>query len=172
MCPFPTTPPTSSYLESFRLISYQSVFGITTLDIQASDWRFPVTMVTVCVPFFVLIFVLQTRAGVNALRKAGKYFDRQVSRYFGPGDRRQLQQQHQQYHGHQQAPAGIGTDGGQLYPGPDGRRRRRRKGLKRTQSGVQSVIGGGEGLERKRDWYRFEWTRRKAKEDCSKEVIV
>ncbi|OIW26757.1 hypothetical protein CONLIGDRAFT_557157, partial [Coniochaeta ligniaria NRRL 30616] len=48
-----------------------SVFGITTLDIQADDWRFPVTMVTVCVPFFVLIFVLQTRAGVSAIRKSG-----------------------------------------------------------------------------------------------------
>ncbi|KAH8904541.1 hypothetical protein BR93DRAFT_883002 [Coniochaeta sp. PMI_546] len=141
-----------------------SVFGITTLDIQANDWRFPVTMVTVCVPFFVLIFVLQTRAGVSALRKSGKYFDKQVSHFFGTGDRRQLQQH--------PYPVVAGLDGGPIYPGFDGRRRRRRKGLKRTQSGVQSVTGGVADSERwTRRWYRLPWRRRKARED-SKEVIV
>jgi hypothetical protein len=139
------------------------VFGITTLDIQADDWRFPVTMVTVCVPFFVLIFVLQTRAGISALRKSGKYIDRHASRFFSPSDRRQLQQQH--------SSAGPGIEGSQHYPGPDGRRRRRRRELKRTQSGF-SVNGGASDTERRaRNWYRFPWRKRKAKQD-SKEVIV
>lgn len=140
-----------------------SVFGITTLDIKADDWRFPVTMVTVCVPFFVLIFVLQTRAGVGALRKSGKFLDKQVSRFFGPGDRRQLQHQY---------PAVVGLDGSQIYPGDDGRRRRRRKGLRRTQSGFQSMTGGVVESERRtRKWFRFPWRERKARED-SKEVDV
>ncbi len=38
------------------------VFGITTLDVRPTDWRFAVTLVAVCVPFFVLILVLQTPA--------------------------------------------------------------------------------------------------------------
>ncbi|KAB5542394.1 hypothetical protein GE09DRAFT_240775 [Coniochaeta sp. 2T2.1] len=139
-----------------------SVFGITTLDIQADDWRFPVTMVTVCVPFFVLIFVLQTRAGVRALSKSGKFLDKAVSRVFG-GHRHQMQQ-------HQ----GAGIDhGSQMYPGPDARRRRRRKGLKRTQSGFQSVVGTVAGTEERRgmNWYRFPWRRRKVREE-GKEIIV
>lgn len=146
-----------------KLTNRQSVFGITTLDIKADDWRFPVTMVTVCVPFFVLIFVLQTRAGVGALRKSGKFLDKQVSRFFGPGDRRQLQHQY---------PAVVGLDGSQIYPGDDGRRRRRRKGLRRTQSGFQSMTGGVVESERRtRKWFRFPWRERKARED-SKEVDV
>lgn len=35
------------------------------------DWQFPVTMITVCVPFFLLIFVLMTRRGMDAVRKLG-----------------------------------------------------------------------------------------------------
>jgi hypothetical protein len=122
-------------------------------------------MVTVCVPFFILIFVLQTRAGMRALRSSGKYFDKQTSHLFGPTERRQLQQ-------HQHPPGG-GLDGAQLYPGPDGRRRRRRKGMKRTQSGFQSVTGAVADSERgsRGWWYRFPWRRGKGKED-TKEIIV
>ncbi|KAK3689860.1 hypothetical protein B0T22DRAFT_528634 [Podospora appendiculata] len=54
----------------FLLLTFvTSVFGITTFDISASDWRFPVTMVSVCVPFFLLILILQTRTGLGAIRK-------------------------------------------------------------------------------------------------------
>jgi hypothetical protein len=49
----------------------QGVFGITTLTIPASDWRFPVTLVSVCIPFFVLILVLQTRAAMELVRGFG-----------------------------------------------------------------------------------------------------
>ncbi|KXX80744.1 hypothetical protein MMYC01_203827 [Madurella mycetomatis] len=45
------------------------VFGITTFDISATDWRFPVTMVSVCIPFFVLVLVLQTRAAMQMVRR-------------------------------------------------------------------------------------------------------
>jgi len=59
----------------------QSVFGITELPIPPSDWRFPVVMVSVCVPFFTIIIVLQTRAGMNAVRNVGRAMDG----YFHPG---------------------------------------------------------------------------------------
>ncbi|KAL7797245.1 hypothetical protein V8C37DRAFT_304448 [Trichoderma ceciliae] len=36
-----------------------SVFGITELHIPVTDWRFPVTMVLVCVPFMVLLPFIQ-----------------------------------------------------------------------------------------------------------------
>ncbi|KAH8735193.1 hypothetical protein BGZ61DRAFT_279721, partial [Ilyonectria robusta] len=39
-----------------------SVFGMTEFKIAASDWRFAVTMVLVCVPFMLLISILQTRS--------------------------------------------------------------------------------------------------------------
>ncbi|KAL2278029.1 hypothetical protein FJTKL_14990 [Diaporthe vaccinii] len=75
-----------------------SVFGITEFTFSANDWRFPVTMVGVCVPFFLLIFVLQTRAGMRAVRRIGDFIegnmgtwsDRSRSRH---EKRLQLQQQ-------------------------------------------------------------------------------
>ncbi|KAF7531639.1 hypothetical protein G7Z17_g13714 [Cylindrodendrum hubeiense] len=39
-----------------------SVFGMTEFSIPATDWRFAVTMVLVCVPFMLLITLLQTRS--------------------------------------------------------------------------------------------------------------
>ncbi|KAK4192221.1 hypothetical protein QBC35DRAFT_373917 [Podospora australis] len=57
------------------------VFGITTFDISAEDWRFPVTMVSVCIPFFILILVLQTRAAMMMVRK----FGRAMEYYFSQG---------------------------------------------------------------------------------------
>ncbi|WYZ34216.1 hypothetical protein EsH8_I_000492 [Colletotrichum jinshuiense] len=47
-----------------------SVFGITEFTIPAEDWRFPVTMVCVCVPFVVLLILLQTRAGYSLAKHA------------------------------------------------------------------------------------------------------
>ncbi len=47
------------------------VFGITTLDVSPTDWRFAVTLVAVCVPFFVLILVLQTPAAAMDLVRRG-----------------------------------------------------------------------------------------------------
>ncbi|GKT55688.1 LOW QUALITY PROTEIN: GTPase-activator protein for Ras-like GTPase containing protein [Colletotrichum tofieldiae] len=42
-----------------------SVFGMTEFTIPAQDWRFPVTMVCVCVPFILALILLQTRAGYS-----------------------------------------------------------------------------------------------------------
>ncbi|KAK7422667.1 hypothetical protein QQX98_001455 [Neonectria punicea] len=39
-----------------------SVFGMTEFSIPASDWRFALVMVLVCVPFMLLISILQTRS--------------------------------------------------------------------------------------------------------------
>lgn len=52
---------------------HKSVFGMQTFTISPTDWRFAVTMVAVCVPFFILIFVLQTHAGMSLYRRLGLY---------------------------------------------------------------------------------------------------
>jgi hypothetical protein len=49
------------------------VFGITELHIPATDWRFAVTMVAVCIPFMILVFLLQTRLFTRMLRKMGDW---------------------------------------------------------------------------------------------------
>ena len=84
---------------------HKSVFGITEFTISASDWRFPVTMVFVCVPFFVIIFVLQTRRGMHAFKKSGRLMSKYFTRsFFSDTPRKhstgQLQRQNQvgQYH--------------------------------------------------------------------------
>lgn len=46
-----------------------SVFGITELHIPVTDWRFPVTMVLVCVPFIILLYLIQTRPFVQCIQK-------------------------------------------------------------------------------------------------------
>ncbi|KAG9251223.1 uncharacterized protein F5Z01DRAFT_300937 [Emericellopsis atlantica] len=46
-----------------------SVFGMTDFDIPANDWRFALVMVLVCVPFTILILLLQTRTFTLVLRK-------------------------------------------------------------------------------------------------------
>lgn len=51
----------------------QSVFGMQTFTISPTDWRFAVTMIAVCVPFFILIFVLQTHAGMSLYRRLRLY---------------------------------------------------------------------------------------------------
>ncbi|KAI5462323.1 cora-like Mg2+ transporter protein-domain-containing protein [Mariannaea sp. PMI_226] len=48
-----------------------SVFGMTEFTIPATDWRFPVTMVLVCVPFMLLILLLQTRSFALVVAKLG-----------------------------------------------------------------------------------------------------
>ncbi|KAK2609139.1 hypothetical protein QQS21_002366 [Conoideocrella luteorostrata] len=49
-----------------------SVFGITEFTIPATDWRFAVTMVLVCIPFMALVFLLQTRMFTRVVAKAYK----------------------------------------------------------------------------------------------------
>ncbi|RFU79175.1 gtpase-activator for ras-like gtpase containing [Trichoderma arundinaceum] len=46
-----------------------SVFGITELHIPVTDWRFPLTMVLVCVPFMVLLYLIQTRPFIQCVQK-------------------------------------------------------------------------------------------------------
>ncbi|CAF3576032.1 unnamed protein product [Fusarium graminearum] len=48
-----------------------SVFGMTVFTIPATDWRFALTMILVCVPFMLLITFLQTRSFGVLLRKLG-----------------------------------------------------------------------------------------------------
>ncbi|KHE80986.1 hypothetical protein GE21DRAFT_1275760 [Neurospora crassa] len=59
-----------------------SVFGITTLEISVDDWRFPVTLIAVCIPFFMVIFVLQTRWGMKMAKNLGNRIDRYTSELF------------------------------------------------------------------------------------------
>ncbi|KAM0564481.1 hypothetical protein ACHAPJ_000695 [Fusarium lateritium] len=46
-----------------------SVFGMTAFTIPATDWRFALTMILVCVPFMLLITFLQTHSFSLLLRK-------------------------------------------------------------------------------------------------------
>lgn len=64
-----------------KLTGPKSVFGITEFTISADDWRFPVTMVAVCVPFFLLTFILQTRAGMRAVKKLGDFVEGNMGRW-------------------------------------------------------------------------------------------
>ncbi|UKZ76338.1 hypothetical protein TrVFT333_004040 [Trichoderma virens FT-333] len=45
-----------------------SVFGITEFTIPVTDWRFPLTMVLVSVPFMILLYLIETRPFVQCLR--------------------------------------------------------------------------------------------------------
>ncbi|KAM6479029.1 hypothetical protein HDV62DRAFT_163078 [Trichoderma sp. SZMC 28011] len=45
-----------------------SVFGITEFTIPVTDWRFPLTMVLVCVPFMILLYLIQTRPFIQCLQ--------------------------------------------------------------------------------------------------------
>ncbi|KAL9945772.1 hypothetical protein D7B24_008142 [Verticillium nonalfalfae] len=47
-----------------------SVFGITEFTIPPSDFRFALTMVLVCVPFILLLILLQTRTGYSLFKRA------------------------------------------------------------------------------------------------------
>ncbi|KAM0278788.1 hypothetical protein ACHAQH_004979 [Verticillium albo-atrum] len=47
-----------------------SVFGITEFTIPPSDFRFALTMVLVCVPFILLLILLQTRTGYSLFQRA------------------------------------------------------------------------------------------------------
>lgn len=44
---------------------------MTDFTIPANDWRFALTMVLVCIPFMVVIVLLQTRSFTLLLRKLG-----------------------------------------------------------------------------------------------------
>ncbi|KAK0673652.1 hypothetical protein QBC41DRAFT_352535 [Cercophora samala] len=119
------------------------VFSITTLEIEPEDWRFSVTLVGVCVPFFLLILVLQSmdsvrvawgwvkKTGRGVLGLGGGKGGREGGGGGGfSGDRRHL------YHHYQERGVGNGLG--------------REGGVRRTQTGL-----GGEGERR---WYgRLTW---------------
>ncbi|KUI56309.1 hypothetical protein VP1G_03748 [Cytospora mali] len=138
-----------------------SVFGITEFTFSANDWRFPVTMVSVCVPFFLLIFILQTRAGMRAVKKVGDFTERNMGRWSDRSRSRherrlQLQQQLMQAAESQRQSSvvsivggGGGGGGAGAGTGGGGGRRRvslRRGGKKRRLSGGSNDNGVG-GLE-------------------------
>ncbi|KUI72400.1 hypothetical protein VM1G_08006 [Cytospora mali] len=134
-----------------------SVFGITEFTFSANDWRFPVTMVAVCVPFFLLIFILQTRAGMRAVKKVGDFTERNMGRWSDRSRSRherrlQLQQQLMQAAESQRQSSvvsiiggrGGGGGGGAGTGGGGGRRRvSLRRGKKRRLSGGSNDNGVG-----------------------------
>ncbi len=157
-----------------------SVFGITQFDISADNWRFPVTMVSVCVPFFLLILVLQTRAGMDLAKKLGGLIDKSVRSVFGGEDRRH-------YHFGPMQGANGAADGGH---GSEGwrkkrmilRREGRRGGLARSQSGfmegpARKSLGNDSNDARsgatakKTTWPWRPWKRRQPREKSSTESV-
>ncbi|KAK3319918.1 hypothetical protein B0T19DRAFT_274589 [Cercophora scortea] len=109
---------------------------MTAFDISASDWRFPVTMLSVCVPFFLLILILQTRTGLGAVKKFGRLIGAYFHTAFSTGGRDRRQHQHQ--YQPQQLQLQSQTDRGAA--------------LRRTQSGFNGLVnpgspsdGGGKG---------------------------
>lgn len=118
----------------------QSVFGITEFQFSADDWRFPLTMVTVCIPFFVLIFILQTRAGSDAVKKLGNFVENHIGRWSDRSRSRherrlQLQQQLQA--------AGASNDTASSIANMGRRKRFGRKKKKRGESQKQMEVING-----------------------------
>ncbi|KAJ0114398.1 hypothetical protein J7T55_010787 [Diaporthe amygdali] len=139
-----------------------SVFGITEFTISADDWRFPVTMVGVCVPFFLLIFILQTRGGMRAVRKIGDFIEANMGRWSDRSRSRherrlQLQQQLMQA-----AESQASAVGGK-------RRMSLRRGTKRRKTGIagpqaSGVINGvSVPVQQKGKW----WVRLRGKEEST-----
>ncbi|KAK3942007.1 hypothetical protein QBC46DRAFT_83929 [Diplogelasinospora grovesii] len=131
-----------------------SVFGITTFNISAEDWRFPVTMVSVCIPFFLLILILQTRAGMDAIKRCGRFIDDSVYRVFGSleGDGK----------GKKKVKRGIagGGGGGGDGAGAGGSGGNSRGPLKRAQSGISFSATGQKKKKENRIgvWWRTWWS--------------
>lgn len=122
-----------------------SVFGITEFTISANDWRFPVTMVSVCVPFFLLIFILQTRAGMRAIKALGDFIEGNLGRWSDRSRSRherrlQLQQQLVQAAESQQ----LQLQQQQAATSAAGRRRMSlRRGARKTRpQGADGGVGG------------------------------
>ncbi|KAK7745892.1 hypothetical protein SLS53_002611 [Cytospora paraplurivora] len=152
----------------------KSVFGITEFTISANDWRFPVTMVSVCVPFFLLIFILQTRAGMRGVRRVGDLLERVLGRLRGrgrDGDERRLQLQQQLVQAAESKRSVVSPGGGRR--GKMRRRVSRRMGKKEVRGGgtpggtlevVQKPTGSVEGTlcddEKKEESW---WERRRGK---------
>jgi len=120
-----------------------SVFGITQFEISEKDWRFAVTMVSVCIPFFLLIVILQTQAAMQAVRRSGLVVRRWVAGAWAQVGRGSAAN----------VSGGVGIVGAVLGGGDGGKRRFRRRGtqvglgpgaLKRTATGT--AVGTGTGL--------------------------
>jgi hypothetical protein len=150
-------------------VRVQGVFGITTFDVSVTDWRFPVTLVSVCIPFFILILVLQTRAAMDLVRKCGLVLERYLRRAFsfvgggtgggtGGGDRRH-QYSYSYYHHHHASPVnhtggggnnstalggGVGGAGGkQGDTGREGKVKWRRRLRMARAARRERAVGGG-----------------------------
>lgn len=50
----------------------QGIFGMELINIAPTDWRFSVMMVSVCIPFFIVIFVIQTHAGMSLVKRVSR----------------------------------------------------------------------------------------------------
>ncbi|KAJ9148616.1 GTPase-activator protein for ras-like GTPase containing protein [Pleurostoma richardsiae] len=147
-----------------------SVFGITEFTISASDWRFPVTMVAVCIPFFLLILILQTRAGMEAVKKVGVLVETYIG---GWGDRAQHRrerrmQQLQQLHAH-----AVASEEAHSAAGGGSRKARFKKRRRLSRKGPSVEVVDGVAFERrsvgseKQPWWP--WRRKKASEDVRAE---
>ena len=114
-------------------------------------------MVCVCVPFFLLIFGLQTRAGMRAIKRAGKYLS-------GDGAQRRREKKLQMLAARVQADIGRnGSTSGSRKRGMWGRRGRRMGGREEGGIGIvedgEGVAVGSEKRGREREWWR--WARRR-----------
>jgi len=90
----------------------KSVFGITEFQFSERDWRFAVTMVSVCIPFFLLIIVLQTQATMQAVRK----YRQAVQRYISASLQRRFQRCQQPSGGPLPTPTQVqGNEGGHMF---------------------------------------------------------
>lgn len=52
---------------------------MTEFSIPADDWRFAIAMVLVCIPFMILVFLLQTRICAVLLRRAASWVTRKFT---------------------------------------------------------------------------------------------
>lgn len=52
---------------------------MTEFSIPANDWRFAIAMVLVCIPFMMLVFILQTRICAVLLRKAAGWISQKFT---------------------------------------------------------------------------------------------
>lgn len=52
---------------------------MTEFAIPVNDWRFAIAMILVCIPFMVLVFILQTRICAVLLRKAAAWISQKFT---------------------------------------------------------------------------------------------
>ncbi|KZZ94236.1 Mg2+ transporter protein, CorA-like/Zinc transport protein ZntB [Moelleriella libera RCEF 2490] len=114
-----------------------SVFGITEFTIPATDWRFAVTMVLVCVPFMALVLLLQTRVFTLVVARVRRTLLLVFTYPYRLYTRALEQHRHQQQQQHQRHGDLLGTQPSVYFA------KRRKKRLVTGSSGGVALDGGG-----------------------------